>query len=342
MLEQTVTKTAIRAVPAMPKDVKGLRKALKDIAPLIKKAQESLSSLPLRDVPHKITGEPIKCRFATSEELQRIIMKTCRGRIVVNTVPVQLGNDPAVMAQIAILTEEGYVVLPSATASQRVEQSFIEKPLLSAESRAIRRALRELGLRAEYETYDPEDDEARYKASQNSAKDIDLDQVEPKAEVVTDFNDPTDIKSDKDSSLDDEDIPQKPSDKKTDPANNKAEKKPVAESEKKTKSRAKTSSKAKSSPRGKTTKSVVLPKKPLSLTPDFEHKKWPSKQDLMYHNIILEALSKEKTKLKMTMDTFVQQVFGTEKPPEYKRLTTFSNQELEMMYQFYIIQQGKV
>lgn len=318
--------TKIRSMPAIG-EAKGLKQALLELAPMLKKAQSALNKLPLRPVIDVLTSDEIMVRFATAEELQRIIMKSFLGRVVVNTLPIKLGLDPAVTAQIAILTSEGYVVLPGSFASQKVGEGAIElgnKQLLSAETRAIRRSLRELGLRAEYEEYDvvQKKDEIDNSEEDESDKANEISDIE----FLGDFED-----------MDEEsDIPSIPKDKIKSANEGKSEKK----SGKNTKVKEKAAVNSKKAQAAKK-KPHVIPKNPLSLMVDREHENWPSIKSIRYQNDLLDVLGKIRTKSGMTVDVMVRRVFGKNHDAS-KRLATYTTNELEVLYQFYAIQQEKV
>jgi TusA-related sulfurtransferase len=133
-------------------NAKMLQKAFSEIKPLIREAQKLLDKIPLRDiVVDEYTGEKVKCRFATGNELQQILMRVFKGRVIIQTYPLETDRTPTVVSHIGILTEQGYVMLQGSIASEKYDNDFLGRSLLSAESRAIRRALRKIGLRAEFD-----------------------------------------------------------------------------------------------------------------------------------------------------------------------------------------------
>jgi hypothetical protein len=314
---------------------------------MLEKAKDMLKRLPLRDVTDPFTGIIQPCRIATSEDLQRILMLTCGGRVIVNTVPFSIGNNPSVSAQICILTDEGYISLPGSTATETTGSSITDKAVLSAESRSIRRAIRELGLRAEYEDYDPEDSRQQSeigKQERNRAIPAEPPVVKTKAGVA--LTSPAIFED-----FDDEDsnIPESPASFGVkDP---KALKKDVA-----TVATVATVAKAKKAPvRRKTTASntksklspalkldVIIPDEEMDIKADFKHENWPNNRAVTYVSILLDKLGEARKNSGLKMDDFIKQVIGKKGRPDNMKLRSCANVELESLYQFYIIQDAKV
>jgi hypothetical protein len=339
MDHQVETKDQVRAVP-VPGRAKGLKKALADLKPMLEKAKDMLKRLPLRDMIDPFTGISQPCRIATSEDLQRILMLTCGGRVIVNTVPVSIGNNPSVSAQICILTDEGYVSLPGSTATEATGSSITDKAVLSAESRSIRRAIRELGLRAEYEDYDPEDSRQQSeigKQERNKAIPKETPKAAPvvKSKVALDSPDIYEAIDDEDSN-----IPEGPASFAVKDTKNtvatvvKAKKAPV---------RRKTTA---SSTKGKLSTApkldIIIPDEEMDIKVDFKHENWPNNRAVTYVSILLDKLGEARKISGLKMDDFIKQVIGKKGRPDNMKLRSCANVELEALYQFYIIQDGKV
>jgi hypothetical protein len=337
MDHQVEIKNKVRAVP-IPGPAKGLKKALADLKPMLEKAKDMLKRLPLRDMIDPFTGVSQPCRIATSEDLQRILMLTCGGRVIVNTVPVSIGNNPSVSAHVCILTDAGYVSLPGSTATEATGSSITDRAVLSAESRSIRRAIRELGLRAEYEDYDPED--SRQQSEMGKQERNKALPKEPKKAVSTVKNKadvalvPTTIYED----IDDEDsnIPEAPAS-----FVEKHPKKPVAIAKKapvRRKPAVNTKGKLSQAPK----LDVTIPDEEMKIKVDFKHEDWPNNRAVTYVSILLDKLSEARKSSGLKMDDFIKQVIGKKNRPDNMKLRSCANVELESLYQFYIIQGGKI
>lgn len=135
-----------------PTTSRAVMSALASIRPMIEQARQRVNAIPTIEMLNSFTGKNEIVRIATAEMLQRIVMDTFKLRLIVDTHLVDSGSTITVMATIYILTEDGYQPLRSAHASEtRGAGNF--SPVLSAESRAIRLALRGIGLRAEGEVF---------------------------------------------------------------------------------------------------------------------------------------------------------------------------------------------
>tara|TARA_Y100000310_G_scaffold83684_1_gene80333 strand:- start:436 stop:1584 length:1149 start_codon:yes stop_codon:yes gene_type:complete len=174
----------VNSSPAPEAKKPNLRAAFRNLEPMLAKAKKMLSELPLRPITDKYTLEQVMVRFATSEELQRIVMRCFKGRIIVDTLPVRAGMTPAVVGKVKILTPEGYITLPGSVGSHEFGLGSVDvgsKQMLSAESKSIRRTLRELGLRAEYEEYDDFDN--RQNSSSDASSKLTKDDIDDNIEV---------------------------------------------------------------------------------------------------------------------------------------------------------------
>jgi len=344
----------IQAVPSNF-NAKGLAEAIQSLAPMIEEAKKRLAKLPLKDVIEPVSGVTMQCRIATAEDLQRIIMLSTKGRIIVNTVPVRLGKDPAVSATINILTKDGYVTMPGASAAENAAIAVGEKPVLSAESRAIRRALRELGLRTEYEVYDNEESRMQAAVAQDDIREESLEQ-EPAEQVekkpaakaekgkraVTKKSPPVEQELE-----DDDDIPDVPADgdsekeASTKEAPVKAEVKTQPEKIEKPKAKS-AAAKKPATKRAKKVKDsdINIPDKALSIKPDLNHPDWPDKKSMVYSTKLVKRLVLARQESGLIVDTFIRQVLGKEQPGNLT-LRSCPSDEMEMMYQFYVIQGGE-
>lgn len=334
-----------RVVPNAAKSP-ALAKAMKELGPMLKEARILLSQLPLREIIDPFTAETVLQRFATAEELQRIVMECTLGRIIVNTLPIRTGSHAAAIAQLAILTEDGYVILPGRHASQQQGEGSKElgfRQLLSAETRAIRRTLRDLGLRAEYEEYDADD-------SRNLAAADDEPKVAAKASVAKpvakDFNEPdfSDNESDLPGSpegafeLAMSPVSDKPAVEKTKPRTSRAraDKKAVQETAPVVATPVSdTSHKRQSKPH------VVLnvPKEPRAVVADLSHAEWPSRNNIRYQNNLLTTLNEVRTRYEWTVELMTRHVFG-EEHQAFKRLASYTTKDLEALYQYFVIQKS--
>jgi hypothetical protein len=303
--------------------------AMKELKPLLDEAKQSLSRIPLREVVEPRTGERQLLRIATAEELQRILMQSCLGRVIVDTVPTQIGVNPGVTAQICILTTKGYVKMPGASASEKAGEFFSGEPILSAESRAIRRALREIGLRAESEVFDNEDADIQSKIEMESQS------VEDKA---TDNGDAVDDEAEAeagskrpDSQSENAGIPDMP--EKFNPSQ-------------KTSTKRRTAAKPKSTARKLASKNekmaakeeIIAPTQGV-VEPDYEHSEWPNRSLSSYCGKLHNSLSKKQKSINVNMKPFITNVLGEAEGS--RTLRSCLTDELEKLYQFYIIQDGK-
>lgn len=334
-----------RVVPNIAKSP-ALAKAMKELGPMLKEARILLTQLPLREIIDPFSAETVLQRFATAEELQRIVMECTLGRIIVNTLPIRTGSHAAAIAQLAILTEDGYVVLPGRHASQQQGEGSKElgfRQLLSAETRAIRRTLRDLGLRAEYEEYDA-DDSRNIAAADEESKPVTHAVVSKPA--TKDFNEP-DFSSDQDS-----DLPGSPEGAfalSASPANDK----PVTEKTKPRTSRARADKKVakdsapavsmapESSHKRQSKPHVILsiPKESRGVVADLSHAEWPSRNNIRYQNNLLTTLNEVRTRYEWTVESMTRHVFG-EDHQAFKRLASYTTKDLEALYQYFVIQKS--
>jgi hypothetical protein len=304
-------------------------KARKEILPLLAVAQERLLSIPLREIIDPASGMADLRRFATSEELQYIVMDVFKGQISVDTKLVREGTNPAVVSRVMLMTEEGLVPLVSATASQMVTNMFGGKTILSAESRSIRRALRELGLRAEFEIYDEDDRQMKSelapkpKASESKAASVcqkpDFEQL--------DFVDDGD-------SLDK--APPKSNEtkqKKTPSASTSKSSKTPSTSNSKS---SKTQSKADKELPAKDVEEVF---KPIAVNVDYSHEDWPNKKATNYPSILVKGIDNAKKERNEKMSTFVTRVLGSERFKGKSTITlrSLKTTDMETLYQYYVI-----
>lgn len=138
-----------------PSSAKSLPAALIKIRELLPLAKARVDAIPTEEMLNSFTGEKELVKIATAEILQRIVMDVFKLRLIIDTQLISSGDTPTVVATLLVLTEDGYQVLRSSTASeQRGAGNF--SPVLSAESRAIRLVLRSIGLRTEGEFFDSE------------------------------------------------------------------------------------------------------------------------------------------------------------------------------------------
>lgn len=311
-----------------------LRQAIVNLEPMLKKAQAELLQLPLRPIIDTKTMCKIFVRFATAQELQRILMRHTLGRVIVDVLPVATGSEAVVSARLLIATKEGYVQLPTVNfASQGIgfgSTDFGNKQVLAAESRAIRRILREIGLRAEYE------DDASEKEVMDSerARHDDAVKEQDESEVL----DGSDLSLLSSQNLDDEDIPTLPVDEK----NEQAQVELPLSSPDKAKVKAAKFKRAEPKAKGQvpTRPPLSIPKKELSLSVNFEHKKWPDRRGTDYTHNLLLGLNNVRKEKGYTVEDVAKSVFG-ETHVAQKRMTSYMTTELEKMYQFHVIQGGK-
>lgn len=323
MIENTPTISANQK----PGFSKSLALAIASIRPKIKDAKEALSKLPLKDVPNPIDGTISMVRIATSDDLQRILMKVFLGDVIVNTIPLKLNGVASVTAYVSILTKDGYVNLPGASASESQSTSITDKLLLSAESRAIRRAIREIGLRAEYEVYDDAEVtmQSRVESIEKSKKQpIDKEEVELDAETPIIDNDGV-ISAD----ADDDVIPE---------PSRKAELKQTG---------TKATSKKSVKPVGKVVKkpakkAAIKPSSikhnNLNIEPNYDSSEWPNKKAITYCDTLVKKLTSERKGVGLTVEMFIKSVLGKEAGSNTFR--SCSTVELEKLYQFYILDGG--
>ncbi|OUV22604.1 MAG: hypothetical protein CBC55_03590 [Gammaproteobacteria bacterium TMED95] len=316
--------------------IKGLFATRKKMVPLLKEAQEKLLELPLREIIDPAQGISDFRRFATSEELQRIVMDVFKGDIIVDTKLIREKAAPAVVARVIVMTDEGMVPLTSSTASQPMNEMFGGRAVLVAESRAIRRALRELGLRAEFEIYDEEDrlmksDAHKGQAVQSSAS----KDNKHKLEVIDDFEDVDVVAEEDELALKGE---------------KKAPKNISGASEKKTvkKSRAPKDAKEKNVtalPESKTEdkgERLNLPLKEIEITVDYKHELWPDRKKTNYPSVLSKGVDNSRSLTGLPMAEFVQSVLGTERFKQKKAITfrSLKTLDLEKLYQYYVIEKG--
>lgn len=325
MIENTPTISANQK----PGFSKSLALAIASIRPKIKDAKEALSKLPLKDVPNPIDGTISMVRIATSDDLQRILMKVFLGDVIVNTIPLKLNGVASVTAYVSILTKDGYVNLPGASASESQSTSITDKLLLSAESRAIRRAIREIGLRAEYEVYDDAEVtmQSRVESIEESKKQpIDKEEVELDAETPIIDNDGV-ISADADA--DDDVIPEpsrKAELKQTETkATSKKSVKPVGKVVKKPAKKA-------------AIKPSSIKHNNLNIEPNYDSSEWPNKKAITYCDTLVKKLTSERKGVGLTVEMFIKSVLGKEAGSNTFR--SCSTVELEKLYQFYILDGG--
>ena len=327
--------------------VKGLISARKQMVPLLKKAQERLLDLPLREIIDPAQGISDLRRFATSEELQRIVMDVFKGLISVDTKLIREKSVPAVVARVLLMTDEGLVPLVSSTASQPMTEMFGGRAVLVAESRAIRRALRELGLRAEFEIYDEEDRVMKSDAHVSTKQEAKpAPPVKDELKFVDDFEDddvvdPAEVNDDQAMSGLDK-VPKDLS--KTAKENGsvrKAQAKPTKSSPKPEVSE-KGSKKAASSSEIQN-KSIQLPEQPIDIEVEYSHDDWPDRKKTNYPSVLSKGVDSARAELSLTMNEFVQAVLGTKRFANKKAITfrSLKTTDLEMLYQFYVINKGE-
>ena len=316
-----------------------LRHAIVDLEPMLKKAQAELLQLPLRPIIDTKTMCKIFVRFATAQELQRILMRHTLGRVIVDVLPVATGTEAVVSARLLIATREGYVQLPTVNfASQGIglgSTDFGHKQVLAAESRAIRRILREIGLRAEYEDDASEKEVMDSERTRHDDATKELDESEVfESEVSADSG----LNLLSSQNLDDEDIPTLPVNAKNEQAQIDL---PLSASGK-AKGRGALPKKAEPKAKGQVTapSPLVIPKKELSLSVNFEHKQWPDRRGTDYTHKLLLGLNNVRKEKGYTVEDVAKSVFG-ENHVAQKRMTSYMTTELEKMYQFHVIQGGK-
>jgi hypothetical protein len=315
--------TPIKKISVQP-DMKlssAIGPAMKKLGPFIKEAKKRILAIPLRNISDPHTGEDNWVRFATSEELQRIVMETCEGMISVTTLPQMFGMEPVVRAFVFITTSEGLYQLPGCTASQSLSTINTAKAILSAESRAIRRALKELGLRAEYEIYDGEDgslqssidksQEVELSASEKTSGDVKVSSVKKKLPV----SDAATKKSDNKKPV------------------SKVEKQILLETPEKT----------------VVEKSSEVPTKKLAIEINRDTDGWPDKRATSYLSKLLIGLEhvRKNDYTGMNVEKFVKRVLGSDafsKSNGKRRvmMTSLVTEELETLYQHYVIEQEEL
>jgi hypothetical protein len=317
--------TPFNNVDITSEQIVAFRKARASILPLIKVAQEALLEIPLREIIDPTSGITDLRRFATSEELQHITMSVFKGIISVDTKFVRDGQFPAVVARVMIMTEEGLLPLVSSTASQSASHMFGGRAVLAAESRAIRRALRELGLRAEFEIYDEED--RLMKTSLNSEnKDA---KCEGKVVVKPDFEGVTKDFDDDDSALD-----RAPKNKGKAKDNKQAVSKADAKKSPVTKV-----AKAQTSIKDDKADDVI---KPLDVSIDYSHEDWPNKKATNYPSVLAKGIDEAKKRQGVKMNTLIFRVLGTKRFEGKKTITlrSLKTTDMETLYQFYVIEKN--
>jgi hypothetical protein len=340
----------IKAFPsASSKSNKSLGKAMADLAPLIKKAKEKLYDLPLREIFNEHKGVYEHVHLASAQELQRIVMETCEGRIIVNTLPVMLGVKPSVVANIFILTDEGFVKLPGACATKHIEVASTSKPLLEAESKAIKRAFRALGLRCESDAFDTEEADRKAQSMRDEKK-SDTQSSEDKEREVSDS---VDAKNTANADTDADDIPEMPENfgkddkptlsKGSDKKNSKTGS--ASKVSNKTNTAQKGASKSTTSTRRTSDKStkkveVEIPSEPLNVVVDETAKGWPSSKGTgRYISDILDALSAKCKELKITEKIFIKHVLGEK--TDRARIKSVTMGQARTLYQYYIVENAR-
>jgi hypothetical protein len=294
---------------------KAIGAAMKKIAPMIKEAQKKILSLPLKPIVDPHTGTSNLVRFATSEELQRIVMETCSGMISVTTLPIMLGNKAVVRAFVLITTTEGLYQLGGSSGAQDVNTLFTDKAILSAESRALRRALRDqLNLRAEYEVYDT-DEQSRQSEIDNAP---DFDFSEPVKEEIN-SNVAVTSKTTPVKAAPPKKVVKKPRAKKVDVS----EKNNIQLAE--------------------------FSAEPIKIEVDSSVAGWPDKRATSYLSKLLDGLeSVRKGKCQgMSVEKFVKEVLGTSafgnaRGNRRSLMTSLVTDELEKLYQHYVIDKDEL
>lgn len=326
--------------------VKGLISARKQMVPLLKKAQERLLDLPLREIIDPAQGISDLRRFATSEELQRIVMDVFKGLISVDTKLIREKSTPAVVARVLLMTDEGLVPLVSSTASQPMTEMFGGRAVLVAESRAIRRALRELGLRAEFEIYDEDDRVMKSDAHVSTKQEVKATPIKDELKVVDDFEDddvvdPVDVNDDQAMSG----VSKVPKDlSKTAKENGSVRKAQAKPTEVPPKSDGKKNEAKKESPPSKTQyESDQLPEQTIDIEVDYSHADWPDRKKTNYPSVLSKGVDSARAELSLTMNEFVQAVLGTKRFANKKAITfrSLKTTDLELLYQFYVINKGE-
>ncbi|MAF44106.1 MAG: hypothetical protein CMI54_08130 [Parcubacteria group bacterium] len=368
----------VNSSPAPEAKKPNLRLAFRELEPMLAKAKTMLSELPLRPITDKYTLEQVMVRFATSEELQRIVMRCFKGRIVVDTLPVRAGMTPAVVGKVKILTSEGYITLPGSVGSHEFGLGAVDvgsKQMLSAESKSIRRTLRELGLRAEYEEYDDFDNrqnsssDVSPKQAKDEVDDIEVDDIEVDDIEVDDIEvDDIEVDDSITESVDDkkeDELPSVPDDafdldEQTENDSGNSKTKSVKAKTVATKPKTTTASRSKSGGRKTAAKGakanasnskkkadaekkaieLSIPKKERTVKVEREHKKWPDVNSLRYSHELLDALNSVREDLQLTVEVMAKSFFG-EGHSASRRLSSYTTVELEKMFQFYIIQKAK-
>lgn len=352
-------KVRVNTSPIPSANASGLKSVFRSLKPMIEEAKVKLSQLPLRPIIDTFTYDEVMVRFATAEELQRIVMRCFKGRIIVDTLPARMHGEPAVIGQIKVLTPSGYISLPGAAASQDFGMGAVDvgaKQLLSAETKAIRRTLRELGLRAEYEEYDDHDNRqnsdskntkspASVKAKRVEVDDIDDIDVgtETKAASVVDVDADDDIPSMPDDAFDSKAENEK-SDEKGKPAakrgakqNRNTGKSSAAKGKATTK---KASTKAPTKEKNNEPLDIKVPAKERNVSVEREHESWPNINSLRYQNDLLNGLNKARDEFGLTVESMAKSFFGKDHEA-HRRLGSYTTVEMEKMYQFYVIQKAK-
>ncbi len=319
----------------------GLFSARKKMIPLIKEAQEKLLELPLREIIDPAQGISDFRRFATSEELQRIVMDVFKGDIIVDTKLIREKATPAVVARVIVMTEEGLVPLISSTASQPMNEMFGGRAILVAESRAIRRALRELGLRAEFEIYD-EDDRIMKSDAHNSNKEESIISQDNKSELETlsDFEDVDVLNEEDEMALKGE----KNAPKNVSGASNKRANKAVSKSKNSKGTQNTKSSQSPATEKVGDNKGSTLPLNEIEITVDYKHELWPDRKKTNYPSVLSKGVDKSRVSTGLSMSDFVQSVLGTERFAKKKAITfrSLKTLDLEKLYQYYVIENGEL
>jgi hypothetical protein len=310
-VEQNISTIPVRPMrypkPAPGVDVSTLHET---ISPMIEKARSRLGRLKKRVVYDNETGFPKEVRIPTANELQRILFEASAGHLVIDTVLATSDQyHTTLVATCYVLHPEGgYVPLKTRSASikRAVGQA---SPLLTAESKAIKRVLREIGLRAEEESFD-EDDTMKDSAVVKQAKKGD-ETIAKTPDFPSANEDPVSQKKTAVS----EKAPAKSPNKQPRP------------------SRAKTNKPAKSR--------IVAAENDKSIKNKPELKEnvpttFPDKGALNYTELLVDGLKKAKSRKgsRLKVSEFISQVLGTDAP---SRFVSCSTTELEALYQHYII-----
>lgn len=295
-------------------------------------AKRLIEELPTKNMFTSSEDAFIDVKFATADELQAILMRVFKGRLVVHTEAVAVDARPQVEATAMVMTEDGMIPMARSLAGVQLSHEFImgQKAFLSAETRAIRKVLNHLGLLPEDEAEDPV--LAKVKATPSKAN--------AAPEYLEPHKDPEQYDLGDVVAQDNEN--EKPEPKKarsSDDDKASAEKKPAAEKPKRERVRKPAGKKA----HANTEEVVSIPDDPLNITIPKDDSAWPDITAVTYIDTLNKGVEKafKDRKAKQTdysLEKFIRGVLGKDAQSSYSRLSLkrLRVTELEKLYAYYI------